>query len=280
MTQRTWFPSGPGRAALRRLDLAGGRASTNQRQLRRNGLAGWQPETSAALLAAWELSPRPGVFFDIGANAGVYALLCRLVQPAFEVVAFEPSPDTVAAGQRWAAANGVEVRFEQVAVSDAQGRATLYLSRRSDASNSLVAGFREATGTVEVDRLDLDTFVAREALVPTVIKIDVERHEAAVVDGARRTLADHRPVVVMELLGGRAARGVDRRLRELGYQSHPLGARDHLYWPGELPGDWHTRLAGWRAAVARCTAGPTPARTVGSATRALRGVADRWGRRR
>ncbi|MFW5933458.1 MAG: FkbM family methyltransferase [Actinomycetota bacterium] len=280
MKHVAWIPTGRDGAQLRRIDLADGRASTNQRQLRRHGLAGWQPETTAALLAAWELSPRPGVFFDIGANAGVYALLCRLLQPSFEVVAFEPAPDTIEAGRRWAAANGVDVRFEQLAISDARGRATLYLSSRSDASNSLVAGFRTAKGTLEVDRLDLDTYVEREGLVPTVVKIDVEQHEAEVIAGARRTLAEHRPVVVVELLGARRTRVVDRRLRELGYQPQPLGGRDHLYWPDVPPPDWHTRLASWRTAVERCTARRSLPRAIDALLSRGRRGRQHWGRRR
>jgi FkbM family methyltransferase len=261
MSCDAWIPMGPDDAPLRLIDLAGGRASINQRKLRRHGLAGWQAPTTAALLTAWDLTSPTGTFFDVGANAGVYSLLCRILRPAMETVAFEPSPTTVAAGQQWARANDVHVRFEAVALSDADARGTLYLSSRSDASNSLVAGFREPSGTLDVERLTMDTFVRREGLAPTVIKIDVEQHEPAVLRGARTTLVEHRPVIVMELLGSEASRRAHRRLRRLEYEPFGLGDRDRLYWPGGLPADWHERFAGWSRAVGRCgprRRSPTP----------------------
>lgn len=257
MSRQARIPTGPGDLPLRPIELGDGQSSINQRQLRRVGLAGWQPATTAALLAAWELGPEPGVFLDVGANAGLYALLCRLLSPATRAIAFEPFPDTVAAGRRWAQANGVEVHFEQLAVSDADGHATLYVSERSDASNSLVAGFRRASATVDVRCVTLDHYLAREGLVPTVIKIDVEQHEPAVIRGADATLRRHRPVVVMELLETDASRQAHQRLRALGYTSCHLGARDHLYWPGGLPDAWQERFDGWLHAVSRC--GPVPA---------------------
>jgi FkbM family methyltransferase len=249
---RAWFPTGPDDAPLGLLDLAGGRASINQRHLRRHGLAGWQAETTAGLLAAWQLTSRPGAFLDVGANAGVYALLCRLLWPSMEVVAFEPCGETVEAGRRWAAANDVAVRFEQVALSEAPGEGVLYLSTRSDASHSLVAGFREAADAVTVPLQTLDGFAERDGVTPTVVKIDVEQHEPAVVRGARETLARCRPVVVMERLKSRASRQAHRLLDELGYTAHPLGARDHLYWPGEAPPRWPDVYRGWLHAVQRC----------------------------
>lgn len=272
MSVAAWIPTGPDDAPLRPIDLDGGRTSINQRQLRRHGLAGWQATTTAALLTAWDLTSKPGVFLDVGANAGVYALLCRLLWPSIDAIAFEPSPTTIAAGRRWCAANHAEVRFEQVALSDTDGQGTLYLSSRSDASNSLVRGFRPASGTLETRLLRLDTYVARTGVAPTVVKVDVEQHEPAVIRGAETTLTQHRPVVVIELLDTEASQLAHRRLLELGYAPHDLGSRDRLYWPGGPPPGLQERLDGWSRAIARCTPpaarGPRP--KLSSAVRRLR----------
>lgn len=255
MRRTARIPTGVGDAPLGSIRLVDARASVNQRQLRRNGLAGWQSATTAGLLTAWDLVAKPGVFFDVGANAGVYSLLCRVLWPSIRAVAFEPSPSTVRAGVQWAGANGVDVVFEQAAVSETDGRAPLYLSKKSDASNSLVAGFREPSATVDVELVTLDGYVERTGVAPTVVKIDVERHEPAVIRGARETLGAHRPVVVMEVLGAGpsgSARGAHQLLEGLGYQPHDLGSRDRLYWPGRTPTEWDERFAGWLEAVSRC----------------------------
>lgn len=252
MRRTAWIPSGVDDAPLQLMDLDDGRSSINQRKLRRHGLAGWQAETTAGLLAAWELTADDGVFFDVGANAGVYALLCRLLWPSMDVIAFEPSPDSVTAGRRWARANHVDVVFEQVALSDSDGQAPLYLSKKSDASHSLVEGFRESSEAVTVELTTTDGYVERQGLAPTVMKIDVERHEPAVLRGAQATLETHRPVVVVEMLGGREAKRAGKRLQRLGYEPYRLGSRDCLYWPGAIPTGWHSTFEGWLRAVQRC----------------------------
>lgn len=249
---KAWVPTGMDDAPLRRINLVDGRSSINQRQLRRKGLAGWQSATTAGLLAAWDLTAKPGVFFDVGANAGVYSLLCRLLWPSIEAVAFEPAPSILRAGQRWAAANGVEIVFEPLAVSETTGHAPLYLSRKSDASNSLVAGFREPKDTLQVELVTVDRYVETEGVAPTVAKIDVEQHELSVIRGARRTLQEHRPVIVMEFLKTTASHEAHTLLQDLGYRPHRLGPRDRLYWPDQTPARWDETFRGWLRAVNRC----------------------------
>lgn len=258
-----WVPTGASDAPLQAIDLGTGDASVNHRQLRRHGLAGWQPETTAGLLAAWQLTRKPGVFLDVGANAGVYSLLCRLLWPGIRAIAFEPSPWTVAAGRRWAQANGVDVAFEEAAVSDTQGTAWLHLSDKSDASNSLVAGFRPSSRRIPVDLVTLDDYAARQGLMPTVAKIDVEQHELEVIRGAHGMLQRHRPVVVMEVLERGPSWQAHQLLGELGYDARRLGRRDRVYWPERIPGEWDAAFRGWWQAVSRC-APVRPRRRLGA----------------
>lgn len=266
---RAWIPTGPGDAALAEIDLDGGRTSSNQRQLRRHGLAGWQAATTAGLLAGLELSPRPHphTILDIGANGGVYSLLCKRLWPEMTAIAFEPFPATREAGQRWASANGVEIRFEAIALSDHIGSAPMYVSAKGDASNSLVEGFREASGTVDVELSTLDAYLERTGAVPTLLKIDVEQHEPAVIRGATSTLERQKPIIVIELIKSHgeltdAARAAHQLLETLGYQARLLGNRDWLYWHGGVPAEFDDRFAAWRAAIDRCVpiaAGAEPA---------------------
>lgn len=238
------------------------------RSIKEGGLSGWQPATTAALLAAWDCAPS-SAFFDVGANIGMFASLHARLHPEATTVAFEPTPDVADCGESIAAANDLDVRWERAAVSDAEGEATLYLSERTDASNSLVSGHRQPKGTVTVPTFTLDGYVRSSGLVPSVVKIDVERHEPAVIRGAAELLDVHRPPVVAELLPGRsesdevqqllAAHGYEARLIEPpGASDADVELRDWLFWPGAVPTEFDDRFRDWYTAVSRCV----PAQTV------------------
>lgn len=238
------------------------------RSIKDEGLGGWQAPTTAALLAAWDFAAT-SVFFDVGANIGIYAAMHARLRPAATTIAFEPTPFVADSGESITSANGLAVRWHRVAVSDAKGEATLYLSTRTDASNSLVKDHRQAKDTVTVPTVTIDGYVRESGLVPQVIKIDVERHEPAVIRGATELLDEHRPIVVAELLPGRQESAeVQQLMAEHGYQarlieppaSHTLAesepSRDWLFWPGPIPVEFHEQFVDWYTAVVRCDSAP------------------------
>ncbi|PSL00392.1 FkbM family methyltransferase [Haloactinopolyspora alba] len=249
-------------AQLGELSVPYGKSLFIGRLLREDGLSGWQAATTAALLATWDLAPSP-VFFDVGANIGIYAALHGRLRPDGTTVAFEPTPDVADAGESFQAANDLKVRWERAAVSDTAGEATLYLSARTDASNSLVSRHREPKGTVTVPAITLDSYVRSSGLVPSVVKIDVERHEPAVIRGAAELLDTHRPVIVAELLPGRSESDeVQHLLAAHGYEARHIEPpeaqagdepeRDWLFWPGTIPAELDDRFREWYSAVATC----------------------------
>lgn len=251
------------------LNLVNDRDTITQRAIRRTGIAGYQPATTAGILAALELARRPLVFFDVGANAGLYSILCKRLWPDARVVAFEPFGQTADAAAQIASANDLDITVERTAVSDDEGVAELFLSARSDASHSLHR-FGEPTGTVEVDTITVDAYVSEAGVAPTVMKVDVELHEPAVIRGARDLLETQRPILVIELLPegddlGQSGQEALRMLGDLGYTAHhlvphPLVAargsddlwRDWLLWPGEPHAGFDAAYLGWSLAVARC----------------------------
>ena len=91
--------------------------------------------------------------------------------------------------------------------------------------------------TIErVEARTLDQLVAEHGLAPGIVKVDVEGFEHHVFEGARDTLARHRPVVVSELSdyllrkNGSSARAIVQQFESRGYRVFdPL----HL---GETPG--------------------------------------------
>lgn len=147
---------------------------------------------------------QPGdTFFDVGANIGFYSLMLAHTQPQIRVVAFEPNPKVHRLLKENIAVNGLrQVTCAPLALSDADGTATLFLSE-SDHSASLRPDFNEQSSAVlEVPALTLDTYITR--MQPPLsgrllVKLDVEGNETAVLSGMREALAAFQPDIVVEV---------------------------------------------------------------------------------
>ena len=147
---------------------------------------------------------RGGVFYDIGANLGFFSLLAAHLSGLEEgrVYAFEAAPDNVDAITVNAALNLIpNVRVIGAAVSDHAGRGRLQVV--DDQSWSKLVGYGDHPFTeqvIDVKLVAIDDLVGSGELPPpTVVKIDVEGAELAVLAGMRETIQRHRPAIICEL---------------------------------------------------------------------------------
>ncbi|GJL98098.1 MAG: hypothetical protein DHS20C06_19150 [Hyphobacterium sp.] len=135
--------------------------------------------------------------FDIGANRGIWAnVMARYCETVW---AFEPNPkmfDLLSRGSR----SYVLCRTE--ALSDADGEIEFlipgkgqHFSSQGGSLSPVKIGDRPHM-RVPVERARLD-----DLNPPAVgfMKIDVEGHEAAVLEGARQTIARDKPVMIIEI---------------------------------------------------------------------------------
>ncbi len=149
---------------------------------------------------------RGGVFYDIGANLGFFSLLGGHLAglDAGHVYAFEAAPENAQAIRHHAELNGVgNVTVLPVAVAAAAGRGRLQVVEDQSWSKLEEYGEHPLTEQViEVELVAIDDLVAAGDLQPpTVVKIDVEGAEIAVLEGMRQTIAAHRPAIICELHG-------------------------------------------------------------------------------
>lgn len=152
----------------------------------------------------------PGLIVDGGANTGFYALLSAYASAQNRVLAFEPDPAVHGLLQRNIDANGLGARITAyaTALSDRNGHGVLHIPTQDhgviETSSSLEGKFKSQFSEVlEVETVTIDHALGAPDLRGqrvSLIKIDVAGHEAAVLAGAERTIAEHRPVVFAEVL--------------------------------------------------------------------------------
>ena len=145
-------------------------------------------------------------FVDVGANVGSYTVLAAGGVGA-HVTAVEPIPSTFQSLSRNVLLNGLTelVRCWQGGLSNMN--TVLRFTTGLDCVNHVLAE-HEVLPSVEVPVTTLDELVGRD--VPTLIKIDVEGHELAVLRGAQRVLASPKLLaLIMETNGSGARYGID-----------------------------------------------------------------------
>ena len=180
------------------------------------GLARFEPASVQVLRAA----VRPGdVVLDVGANIGFFStLFSRWVGAEGRVVSVEPEPENLLLLRRNLADNGCgNVNVCDCAVGASGGVASFSIDETTGATGHLgqsaTAG-EVAVGTGKVQLIEtrvatIDELVSGLALAPKVLKMDIEGGELDALEGALRTLSDHRPVVVAELTGDRGPAAVE-----------------------------------------------------------------------
>lgn len=154
---------------------------------------------------------------DIGANRGTYTYF--LAKRCPKVYAYEPNP-WMADFLRRAVPNHVDVR--EAALSDKAGRTTFTIPYDQRHQHQHNVGSLDNLEGRDGEKIDVEIRrIDDEGLVDVgFMKIDVEGHEPAVLDGARVTIERDRPVLLVEILetGDRPEQNpVISKLLELNY---------------------------------------------------------------
>jgi mycofactocin system glycosyltransferase len=183
------------------------------------------------------------VLLDVGANVGLYSCLAGRALGDGRVLAVEPHPANADRLRENLARNGVAARVVPRALGASEGPGRLLtdgdepgtgshalaVGDRSDGDDaspsSSRGGAAAAADGIAVPVVAGDALLDREGVRPTVLKVDVEGAERAVLDGLRETLADPAcRLVYCEVHpeasaapAGVAPDAVERRLRERGF---------------------------------------------------------------
>lgn len=198
------------------------------------GAWSYEPDVLAVLLCLLSQHPKSR-FINIGANIGYFPVLAtKLFGDRVDVRAYEPMPELLERLDRAKEKNGIEFHVSDRALADFEGTAPFHLSAKSDTSNSLNPNFRPAKDVIDVTVTTLDAeFPAprrRDALRrgsrpldrPTVLLIDTESTEPAVLRGGLDFIARVRPAIICEVLAGRTEADLSEIIDRIGYRAYAL----------------------------------------------------------
>lgn len=199
--------------------------------VQRDGLVWYEiplPTVLAALVQDF-----PGVFLDVGANTGLYALLAAAANPQTRLHAFEPVPSIRERMERNLRANpslAERIAVERAALSNRNGEAVI-MEHKNSAGFVATSSTLEAGSTSSNERYEpvtvpvetLDRWAERNSVGSvSVMKVDVEGHEKAFLQGAGDLMRRDRPFLVIELLALTDFDYFDGWLKSFGYQDIAL----------------------------------------------------------
>ncbi|GEM_PF-1692745 len=166
------------------------------------------------------------VFYDIGANTGIYTLIASINYPC-TVFSFEPVPEHIAILRENIKLNkiGDVVTVMPLALGAEKADLQMYVDG-SGSSLFLKESYKTAKPTITVEVTSIDLLFSEHTIPkPDFLKIDVEEYEGIVLQGALKTITKYKPVIFIELINRKNTPEYSETLvllTEIGYTVHCL----------------------------------------------------------
>jgi FkbM family methyltransferase len=146
---------------------------------------------------------RGSLVIDVGANVGKYSyLLSKMVGQGGRVISVEPLRENALIIQKAADELRLPIHVHTCALSSEPGQATIHIPIREGQPVTGLAHLGEARDEHQERQVEvrtLDELVKDYSATISLIKVDVEGHEYDVIQGAAKTLRDHKPNLLVEI---------------------------------------------------------------------------------
>jgi FkbM family methyltransferase len=198
----------------------------------------WKGYDSYEYVPVFEkLGERISVFFDVGANTGLYSLLLHAVNPKAKSYAFEPSPGPFRYLNENISINGAErcIFSFSTALAGESGELTFvsayspkyaYLRDATLGGSGHLSGARSDTSAVsfKVKTQTLGDFVKEHRIEQIdLMKLDTEETEHLIVGAGIEVIRKFEPVIVCEVFSPEMANALFGLLNPLGYTPYIAG---------------------------------------------------------
>lgn len=147
-------------------------------------------------------SMKPDLFIDIGANYGTHSVL--FLVHGIKTITFEPNSSCRDYFSKICGLNHVTPILESVALGACNGHVELKYPKHDTwlgSTNVEIANKLDLSSELKVEKVSqktLDDYFSQIEHNRTLIKIDTEGNELAVLEGATRTLKEVQPTIIFE----------------------------------------------------------------------------------
>lgn len=181
---------------------------------------GWEKKSTAL----WtQLVRNKKTILDIGANTGLYAMIAKSINPSAAIHTFEPIPAVFALLKKNSEINNFNINNHEVALSDFNGTAKIYLPEHTDFAYSVTVNQNRLGKSRNVKELTIQTKTLSQFIEENniqsieLMKIDVETHEPEVLIGMGKYLKEFKPTMIIEVLDENIAKKLDSILMDMDY---------------------------------------------------------------
>ncbi|HET9393749.1 MAG TPA: FkbM family methyltransferase [Candidatus Rubrimentiphilum sp.] len=168
------------------------------------------------------------IVIDAGANIGLHIVAWAEAVPALRGYAFEPVAANVELLETNLRSHSLldRVRVERSVLGAAVGSVVLHETDDAAYSSIIDTGRRKIVASYDVPATTVDDYVASNAIAQLdLLKIDVEGYEDAVLEGAQRSIATHRPHLFVEISAenhNTDPEATIARLKDIGYTPYVI----------------------------------------------------------
>lgn len=170
-------------------------------------------------------------FVDVGHSTGWFSL--QVASRGFKVIAFEPMEPAYKRALENMKLNGLNYDIINSAVSDKNGEIEIYfnpnvpITTGASLEKSVRSGLNKKFSKIRT--VTLDDFLQNENV--SIIKIDVEGHELAVLSGAKKLIERNRPKLILEANDTQYEKLLSNWLQEHSYTYRLVDERNMLCEP-------------------------------------------------
>jgi len=144
---------------------------------------------------------RPGdVVLDVGTNLGYYlAIASSVIGSTGCIFGFEPDKELFSCAIENAGILNCQIQIQNLAVSAKPGTVLFHVSEVANWGSIRKSDILKPDLSVEVDSVSIDSFCAKNSIMPSMMRMDIEGGEVEALNGANDVLTNGRPNLFIEL---------------------------------------------------------------------------------